>query len=50
MVVDIPITMDLIKSITIGPNSTLTKQDVDELLFINGVDNVDVKKSKGTYR
>lgn len=50
MVVDIPIEPSLIKSITIGPNSTLTKQDVDELLFINGIDGVDVDISKGTYR
>lgn len=52
MVVDIPITMDLIKSITIGPNSTITRQDVEEILFINGVKKhmIGVGKSNGTFR
>lgn len=52
MVVDIPITMDLIKSITIGPNSTISEQDIEEMLFINGLEKhtIGIGKSKGTYR
>lgn len=49
MVIDIPIDLSLIKSITIGPNSTLTEQDINELLFIHGID-ILVKKSSGTLR
>lgn len=52
MVVDIPITMSLIKSITIGPNSTISEQDIEEMLFINGLEKhtIGIGKSKGTYR
>ena len=49
MVIDIPIDLSLIKSITIGPNSTLTEQDINELLFIHGI-GISVKKSSGTLR
>lgn len=52
MVMDIPITMDLIKSITIGPNLTISEQDIEEMLFINGLEKhtIRIDKSKGTYR
>lgn len=52
MVLDIPIPVGLIKSITIGPNSTATKEDIGELLYINGIDkySIEIKKSKGSYR
>lgn len=52
IVIDIPITMNLIKSITIGPNSTITEQDIEEILFINGVEKhtIGIGKSSGTYR
>lgn len=50
MVVDIPINIDIIEKIIIGPNSTLSKQDVEQILFINGIENIEVTKSVGTYR
>lgn len=52
MAVDIPIAMNLIKSITIGPNSTISEQDIEEMLFINGLEKytIGIGKSKGTYR
>ena len=50
IVLDIPIPLSLIKSITIGPDSTLTQQDMDEMLFIYGMTNVKVKKSRGQFR
>lgn len=52
LAIDIPIPMGLIKSITIGPNSTITEHDVEEILFINGVKKhtVGVGRSNGSFR
>ena len=50
MVFDMPININLIKAITIGAYSTLTIQDLEELLFIYGISDVDVRSSKGSYR
>ena len=50
MIIDIPIPLSLIKSITIGPDSSLTEQDMKEILFIYGISNVEVKKSRGIFR
>ena len=50
MIIDIPIDMEIVKSITIGPNCRLTQQDVNELLFINGIKEIDIKSSRGSYR
>lgn len=51
MVIDLPIEANLIESITLGPNCKLTKKDIKELLFINGIyDDIEVDRSKGFYR
>ena len=43
---------DVIKSITIGPKSKLTEQDIELILRWNGVysDSIEIKKSKASYR
>jgi hypothetical protein len=52
MALDIPIDLSIIKSITLGPNSALTVQDLRELLFIDDIDEgeIRIKESKGSYR
>lgn len=50
IVIDIPIPLNLIKSITIGPDYSLTEQDMEEILFVYGVSNVEIKKSRGIFR
>ena len=53
MALDIPIDMNLIKSITIGPNCSLSVKDIFELLFlfeIKHLSDKDVKKSKKFLR
>lgn len=43
---------DVIKSITIGPKSKLTEQDIELILRWNGVysDSIEIKKSEASYR
>lgn len=52
LVADIPIPMSLISSITIGPNSSITNQDLEEIFFANGIEKytIAINKSKGSYR
>ena len=48
MVIDIPIDINLIKSVRIAPNSTLSVQDVEELFFIYGIKDINVMSSSGS--
>ena len=50
MIIDIPLDINSIKSITIGPNCKLNKKDINELFFIYGIPRKDIFKSKGTLR
>lgn len=50
MICDIPFDMSMISSITIGPNCSLTKADIAQLLFIDGFNLVDINKSCGSFR
>lgn len=49
---DVPFSPSIIKSIIIGPNCSLTKTDITQMLFANGIDvnSIEIKKSKGSYR
>lgn len=47
MVIDLPINPTLIKEIKIGPNSNITENDIEQLLFIEGIKDVYISKSKG---
>lgn len=48
----IPFELDMIKSVTIGPNCSLDKSDIIQMLYVNGfhAQNIDIVKSKGSYR
>ena len=51
MAIDIPIDLGIIEKITLGPNCALTSKDLDELFFINGInENILIEYSKGSYR
>ena len=53
MVLDIPIEMNLIKGIKIGPNCSLSVKDICELLFVFEITHLDkdsIKESKGALR
>ena len=53
MVLDIPIKMEFIKGIKIGPNCSLSVKDICELLFIFGITHLNkrcIKKSEGSLR
>lgn len=52
LICDIPFPKNMLKNITIGPNSNLTLNDVREILYVNGFDaeNIEITKSKGSYR
>lgn len=48
---DMPFDVSMIRSITIGPNCSLTKSDLNQLLCINDINElIEVTKSKGSYR
>ena len=48
----VPFDLDMIKSITIGPNCSLEKSDIIQMFFANGLytDGIDIIKSNGSYR
>lgn len=50
MVLDIPIDLNLIKSITLGPNCKLTRKDILELFLIYSIEEKEIFESKGTLR
>ncbi len=47
MIIDIPIDSNLIESITIGPNCKLKESDIEEMAFIYGVPEIDIRRSYG---
>ena len=46
MIIDIPISLNIIKSISIGLNCKLTEQDLRQIFLINGINEIEIKKSK----
>ena len=51
MVCHVPFDPSMIQSITLAPNCSLKKTDIQKLLFVCGIDgNIEIKKSRGSYR